>query len=63
MLQARLNDLGFTTCNQLADLTDSQKDMIEDVLDFKGRIEREHWITQARHQKAIKQLAAGFKQE
>ena len=57
-LQARLNDLGFSTFEQLAELSDSDKDMIEDTLDFKGRIERDNWITQARHQKAMKELAS-----
>ncbi len=58
VIHARLNDLGFTTFEQMADLSEPQKEMIEEVLDFKGRIDREHWITQARHQKAIKELAA-----
>ncbi len=62
VLQSRLNDLGFATYAQLADLTDTEKKMIEDALDFKGRIKREHWITQARHQKAIKELAMGHEQ-
>jgi len=58
VLSTRLADLGFTTFEQMADLSEPQKEMIEDILNFKGRIEREHWITQARHQKAIKELAA-----
>lgn len=57
-LQARIRGLGFFTFEQLAELSDSDKDMIEDTLDFKGRIERDDWITQARHQSAIKQLAS-----
>ncbi len=57
VLHARLNELGFSTFEQLAELSASDQEMIEDVLDFKGRIKRENWITQARHQKAIKELA------
>jgi len=57
-LQARLHELGFSTFEQLAELNESEKGMIEDTLDFKGRIERDDWITQARHQKAIKELAS-----
>ncbi len=57
-LQARLRGLSFSTLEQLAELSESDKDMIEDTLDFKGRIERDNWKTQARHQLAIKQLAA-----
>ena len=57
-LQTRLHDLGFSTFEQLAGLDQIQKDMIENTLDFKGRIDRDHWITQARHQKAIKELAS-----
>ncbi len=57
-LQARLHNLGFSTFEQLAELSETDKDMIEDALDFKGRIERDNWITQARHQKAIKELAS-----
>ncbi len=58
VLRQRLHDLGFSTFEQISDLSDTQKEMIEDILDLPGRIEREHWVTQARHQYAIKTLAA-----
>ena len=58
VLQDRLRNLGFSTYEQLAELSETEKEMIEDTLDFKGRIDRDHWKTQARHQKAIKELAS-----
>ena len=57
-LQTRLHELGFSTFEQLAELSETEKDKIEDTLDFKGRIDRDNWITQARHQKAMKELAS-----
>ncbi len=57
VLTQRLNDLGFTQFSQIAELTESDREMIENVLKFKGRVDREHWITQARHLVAIKELA------
>jgi arylformamidase len=58
VLQDRLRNLGFSTYEHLAELSEAEKEMIEDTLDFKGRIDRDHWKTQARHQKAIKELAS-----
>ena len=56
-LQARIRGLGFSTFEQLAELSESDKNMIEDTLDFKGRIDRDNWITQARHLHALNETA------
>ncbi len=57
-IQSRLNELGFSTFLQIAELSLTQQEMIEDILGFDGQIEQEHWITQARHLIARKQLAS-----
>lgn len=54
VLKGKLNKLGFTTFQQIADLSPEQKSQIEDVLSFKGRIEREEWIDQAKRLAAEK---------
>ncbi|MEZ5906882.1 MAG: hypothetical protein R3C69_17895 [Geminicoccaceae bacterium] len=48
VLRQKLNDLGITTFRQIAALTPEDIERIDEVLDFKGRIEREDWIGQAR---------------
>ncbi len=57
-VQNRLNELGFSTFMQIAELSQTQQEMIEDILGFDGQITQEHWITQARHLIARKQLAS-----
>jgi large subunit ribosomal protein L19 len=47
-LEKRLNTLGIRAFSQIADLTDDDIARIDDVLDFKGRMERENWVGQAR---------------
>lgn len=54
----RLNELGFSTYAQIAELSETQQEMIEDILELDGRIQAEHWITQARHQQALKEMAS-----
>jgi predicted flap endonuclease-1-like 5' DNA nuclease len=48
LIEKKLNSLGITTYEQIANWTRGDIDRISDVLDFKGRIERENWIEQAR---------------
>ncbi len=48
VLRQKLNDLGITTFKQIAAFTPEDIARIDEVLDFKGRIEREDWIGQAR---------------
>ena len=48
LIEKRLNALGITTYAQVADWNSSDVDRISQTLEFKGRIERESWIEQAR---------------
>lgn len=48
VLRVKLNELGITTFKQIAALSPEDIQRIDAVLDFRGRIEREDWIGQAR---------------
>jgi predicted flap endonuclease-1-like 5' DNA nuclease len=48
LIEKKLNSLGITSYEQVANWTRADIDRISEVLDFKGRIERENWIEQAR---------------
>ncbi len=48
LIQKRLNALGVASYEQIANWTGDDIDSISSQLDFKGRIERENWIEQAR---------------
>jgi predicted flap endonuclease-1-like 5' DNA nuclease len=48
LIEKKLNSLGITSYEQVANWTDADIDRISQLLDFKGRIERENWIEQAR---------------
>lgn len=48
LIEKRLNDLGIGTYEQIANWTASDIERISNKLDFKGRIERENWVEQAR---------------
>ncbi len=48
-LQKRLNKFGITQFAQIANFSDDEIEKIDEVLNFKGRIEREDWIGQARN--------------
>jgi predicted flap endonuclease-1-like 5' DNA nuclease len=48
VLEKRLNDLGITTFERISKLTSEEVAEINKALRFKGRIEREQWIEQAR---------------
>jgi predicted flap endonuclease-1-like 5' DNA nuclease len=48
LIERRLNSLGVTSYEQVANWTGADIERISRTLDFKGRIERENWIEQAR---------------
>ena len=48
VLEKKLHGLGIINYGQIAGWAQSDIDKMSDVLDFKGRIERENWIEQAR---------------
>jgi predicted flap endonuclease-1-like 5' DNA nuclease len=48
LIEKKLNSLGILTYEQVANWTGADVDRISNILDFKGRIERENWIEQAR---------------
>jgi predicted flap endonuclease-1-like 5' DNA nuclease len=48
LIEKRLNALGITTYTEVANWSSSDIDRISQTLDFKGRIERENWVEQAR---------------
>jgi large subunit ribosomal protein L19 len=48
VLIEKLNKLGITQFQQIADFSDEDIAKVDEALDFKGRIEREDWIGQAR---------------
>ncbi|MFL5334105.1 MAG: hypothetical protein ACJ8H8_13205 [Geminicoccaceae bacterium] len=48
VIERRLHQLGVTSFRQLAELSQDEAKRINDAIDFPGRIEREHWIYQAR---------------
>ncbi|MEM8800686.1 MAG: 50S ribosomal protein L21 [Pseudomonadota bacterium] len=47
-LEEKLNDLGYTTFQQIADMTPQEIEEVDEKLNFKGRIERDNWLDQAR---------------
>ena len=47
-LQKRLNKLGVTQFAQIANFSDDDIAQIDEVLNFRGRIERDNWVGQAR---------------
>ena len=48
VLVSKLNGLGITTFEQVANFSDEDIAKVDEALDFKGRIEREDWIAQAK---------------
>lgn len=47
-LEKKLNALGLTTYAQIADLSKDDIAKVDDALSFKGRIERDDWMSQAK---------------
>lgn len=48
VIEGKLNAMGISTFQQIADLTVEDVARIDGELNFKGRIDREEWITQAK---------------
>lgn len=48
VLVGKLNDAGITTLQQIADFTAEDIARIDEELNFKGRIERDEWVKQAK---------------
>jgi len=48
LIEKRLNAMGITRYEQIANWTSGEIDRVSQVLEFKGRIEREGWVEQAR---------------
>ena len=48
VIEKKLHDLGITSFRQIADLTPEEVRRINEAIDFPGRVEREHWIEQAK---------------
>jgi len=48
VIEGKLKTLGITTFKQIADLTAEEIERIDGELNFKGRIEREEWVQQAK---------------
>lgn len=48
LIEKRLKSLGVTSYDQIANWTSGDIDRISQTLDFKGRVERENWVEQAR---------------
>ena len=48
VLVGKLEKLGITTLQQVADFTEEDIARVDEELNFKGRIEREEWVKQAK---------------
>lgn len=48
VLEKKLNDLGITKFDQIASFSAEEIAKVDEVLNFKGRIEREDWVAQAK---------------
>ncbi len=48
LIERKLVSLGITSYEQIANWSAAEIDRISQILDFKGRIERENWVEQAR---------------
>ena len=48
VIEGKLHDLGITTFKQIAEFTPEDVERIDGQLNFKGRIDREEWISQAK---------------
>jgi predicted flap endonuclease-1-like 5' DNA nuclease len=48
LIEKKLNSLGVASYEQIANWTGADIDRVNQILDFKGRIERENWVEQAR---------------
>lgn len=48
VLEKKLNAVGITKFQDIIDLTPEKRDEVEEQLSFKGRMEREDWVGQAK---------------
>lgn len=48
VIEEKLNGIGYYSLQQIASLTDEEKNRIEEELAFPGRIERDQWVEQAK---------------
>ncbi len=48
VIEKRLEAMGITSYTQIAAWATPEVDQVSNALDFKGRIEREQWVQQAR---------------
>ncbi|WP_415714200.1 50S ribosomal protein L21 [Roseibium sp.] len=48
VLEKKLNALGITTYEQIVNFSAEDIDRVDEVLNFKGRIERDNWVEQAK---------------
>ena len=48
LIEKKLNSMGITGYEEIANWSSADIDRVSQVLDFKGRIERENWVEQAR---------------
>jgi predicted flap endonuclease-1-like 5' DNA nuclease len=48
LIEKKLNSMGVTAYEQIANWTAADIERVSHSLDFKGRIERENWVEQAR---------------
>jgi predicted flap endonuclease-1-like 5' DNA nuclease len=48
LIEKKLNSLGITRYDQIGEWQAGDIERVSNVLDFKGRIERENWVEQAR---------------
>jgi predicted flap endonuclease-1-like 5' DNA nuclease len=48
LIEKRLNAMGIARYEQIANWTSGEIDRVSQMLEFKGRIEREAWVEQAR---------------
>ncbi|MBO6510217.1 MAG: 50S ribosomal protein L21, partial [Roseibium sp.] len=48
VLEKKLNALGITTYEQIVNFSAEDIARVDEVLNFKGRIERDNWVEQAK---------------
>jgi predicted flap endonuclease-1-like 5' DNA nuclease len=48
VIENKLHDLGVWTFEQIADWKKAERDWVNGFLSFKGRIERDEWVKQAK---------------
>ena len=48
MIEKKLHELGIRSFGQIAALTPDEVKRVNEAIEFPGRVEREHWIEQAR---------------